>query len=271
MEAHKKVSVVMCTFNGEKFINEQLDSILNQTYSLYEIIVQDDCSTDKTFEILKDYEKRFDILKVYKNIKNIGVHKNFLSAYLKATGDYIAPSDQDDIWEPNKVEFLLNIIGDKLLAHSQSLVQYFDSDCQGSFTIKNPYFSLSELVWDNRLPGHAYIFHNKVKEFINKALQIYLKDEKVSQSNAHDHVAPLVAYAVKSYAITDTILQVWRRHPNVCCTQYVYRNNNFAKNEKINGYLKFLISIKELTLGIKSNAIKETYSARSELLKYIFE
>lgn len=53
----KKVSVVMCTYNGEKYLREQLDSILNQIYPIYEIIIQDDASTDRTWEIIQRYKK----------------------------------------------------------------------------------------------------------------------------------------------------------------------------------------------------------------------
>ena len=67
----KKISVVMCTYNGARFIREQLDSILNQTYPIYELIIQDDCSTDETVEIVKEYQVRFPQvdIKIYINEK----------------------------------------------------------------------------------------------------------------------------------------------------------------------------------------------------------
>lgn len=67
----KKISVVMCTYNGARFIREQLDSILNQTYPIYELIIQDDCSTDETVEIVKEYQVRFSQvdIKIYINEK----------------------------------------------------------------------------------------------------------------------------------------------------------------------------------------------------------
>ena len=55
----KKVSVVMCTYNGTQYIREQLDSILKQTYPIYELIIQDDCSTDDTVEIVREYQNKF--------------------------------------------------------------------------------------------------------------------------------------------------------------------------------------------------------------------
>ena len=93
------VSVVMCTYNGEKYIREQIDSILQQTYSVDEIIIQDDCSTDGTCEVLYEYQQRYAQKQVIRNKRNIGFNPNFFSAIARAKGDYIAIADQDDIWE----------------------------------------------------------------------------------------------------------------------------------------------------------------------------
>ena len=76
----KKISVVMCTFNGAKYLAEQLDSILAQSYSNIEIIVVDDCSTDNTFEILKNYQPKDSRIQVFQNSKNLGFVQNFSKA-----------------------------------------------------------------------------------------------------------------------------------------------------------------------------------------------
>ena len=94
----------MCTYNGAKYLREQLDSILNQTYPIYELIIQDDCSTDDTIRILNEYARRYHIVKVYVNESQKGVTMNFISAIQRAEGDFIAISDQDDIWELQKIE-----------------------------------------------------------------------------------------------------------------------------------------------------------------------
>lgn len=69
----KKVSVVMCTYNGAKYIREQLDSIINQTYPIFEIIIQDDCSTDETVEIIREYIESNKTIKLFVNEKQKGV------------------------------------------------------------------------------------------------------------------------------------------------------------------------------------------------------
>jgi glycosyltransferase involved in cell wall biosynthesis len=101
-----KISVALCTFNGEKYITKQLDSILNQKdYNVEEIIVCDDNSTDRTIEILNDYlNKNPETFKIHRNEINLGSNKNFEKAISKCTGDFIFLSDQDDIWRNDKIQ-----------------------------------------------------------------------------------------------------------------------------------------------------------------------
>lgn len=99
-----KVSVALCTYNGENYLNEQIDSILNQTRKVDEIVVCDDSSTDSTFEILEVYAKSHpDVFKVVKNGTTLRSVKNFEKAISLCTGDVIFLSDQDDSWVPEKV------------------------------------------------------------------------------------------------------------------------------------------------------------------------
>ncbi len=100
-----KISVALCSFNGEKYIEEQLNSILNQTLKVDEIIVCDDISTDDTITILEEYSnKNPNLFKIYKNEKNLRSVKNFEKAIQLCTGDIIFLADQDDIWIENKTE-----------------------------------------------------------------------------------------------------------------------------------------------------------------------
>ena len=99
------LSVALCTYNGEKFLTEQLDSILNQTQKITEIIVCDDGSTDQTISILENYNVRFpNLFKIHQNEHNLRSVKNFEKAISLCTGEIIFLSDQDDIWVCNKVE-----------------------------------------------------------------------------------------------------------------------------------------------------------------------
>lgn len=99
------ISVAMCTYNGEKFLKEQIDSILNQTQEVNEIIICDDVSTDATVGILKGYEQLYpNIFKIYYNNKNIRSNKNFEKAIKLCSGDLVFLADQDDVWATNKVK-----------------------------------------------------------------------------------------------------------------------------------------------------------------------
>lgn len=90
-------SVCMATYNGERYIKRQMDSILSQIDDNTEIVIVDDCSKDKTVEIVNDYND--SRVKIYMNENNLGVNKSFEKAIKLAHGDYIFMADQDDIWE----------------------------------------------------------------------------------------------------------------------------------------------------------------------------
>ncbi len=99
------ISVALCTYNGEAFLQQQIDSILNQTLKVGEIIVCDDGSTDTTISILQKYSKNNpNLFKICINKINLRSVKNFEKAIGLCTGEIIFLSDQDDVWVENKVE-----------------------------------------------------------------------------------------------------------------------------------------------------------------------
>ena len=104
------VSVCMATYNGEKFIFEQLDSIVKQLSPKDEIIIVDDCSKDNTIKIIESFN--FENLKIYQNDKNRGVNFSFGRAIFKAQKDIIFLSDQDDIWAPERVHQMVKKINE---------------------------------------------------------------------------------------------------------------------------------------------------------------
>lgn len=104
------ISVCIATYNGDKYIREQLDSILKQLTENDEIIISDDLSTDKTVEIIESYQDRR--IKLYTHEKDHGFVKNFENALKHARGDVIFLSDQDDIWMPDKVKITIDALKD---------------------------------------------------------------------------------------------------------------------------------------------------------------
>ena len=117
-----KISVVMATYNGEKYIKEQMESILAQSLQYFEFIICDDCSIDSTVQILNEYAARDKRIKVFVNEHNLGFKKNFEKAISFCSGDYIALSDQDDIWTKDHLEKLFSIIGNHSLACGNALM-----------------------------------------------------------------------------------------------------------------------------------------------------
>lgn len=99
-----KIDILMATYNGEKYLREQIDSILNQTFKDFNLIICDDCSKDSTWEILQEYEKKDSRVKIIKNEKNLGYNKNFEKLLGFVKSEYFMLSDQDDFWLENKVE-----------------------------------------------------------------------------------------------------------------------------------------------------------------------
>ncbi len=100
-----KISIALCTYNGAKFLEDQLESFLTQTRQPDELVICDDRSTDETIEIIEDFRRRapFPIV-LHRNEINLGSTKNFEQAIALCTGDLIFLADQDDVWMPAKLE-----------------------------------------------------------------------------------------------------------------------------------------------------------------------
>lgn len=99
----EKVQILMSTYNGERFLREQIDSLLKQTYQNIEILIRDDGSKDRTPEILKEYQQNYPNIQVYLE-ENTGVNESFFELLRKSDADYVAFCDQDDVWLEEKVQ-----------------------------------------------------------------------------------------------------------------------------------------------------------------------
>lgn len=126
-----KIEILLATYNGEKYVGEQIDSIINQTYRNWILLIRDDNSKDNTLEILKEYEKKDNRIKVIEDKKgNLGFVKNFEELLNNSKEDWVMFSDQDDYWLENKIEkyvAILNassedILKKPMLIHSNSFI-----------------------------------------------------------------------------------------------------------------------------------------------------
>jgi glycosyltransferase involved in cell wall biosynthesis len=105
MSIHPRISIALATYNGERYLKEQLESYVKQTLLPYELVACDDASSDSTVAIVEEFSKTAPFpVRVFRNEKNLGFINNFSLAASLCHGDYIAFSDQDDIWLPDKLE-----------------------------------------------------------------------------------------------------------------------------------------------------------------------
>jgi glycosyltransferase involved in cell wall biosynthesis len=207
-----RVSVVLCSYNGEEFIKEQIDSILNQTYPIHELIIQDDNSKDKTIEIINKYISNPKV-RIFYNKKTLGFNLNFLSSFQKVTGDFVASCDQDDIWKENKIEVLISKIDNNSLIFHNSIVFTSDKSTPSGFrNISTPIINETYLLLKPYIPGHQCFFS---KEILPSIKEISLIEPNVS----YDSILCLVSQVTGGVKYTNDALVYWRRHPNA--TSYV--------------------------------------------------
>lgn len=184
-----KVSVAIATYNSQKYIIDQLKSIVNQTVPVNEVILTDDCSSDSTVEIINNFivnEKIYNWT-LYQNTKNLGYAENFKKAISKASGDIIILCDHDDLWLPNKVSIIKNVFSAKpeILALATSFVRIDENGCEKP--IRNLWrhsnnnlirhsvkkdslnqISIKEIAVNNISPGCCCAFRASIKEDILK-------------------------------------------------------------------------------------------------------
>lgn len=116
-----RVSVALCTHQGERWIEEQLRSILAQTVPVAEIVVGDDASTDRTPDVVRALAAETDVpIRIRHHAVALGVAGNFADAIAATTGDVVALSDQDDVWHPDRLERLLPHLEGVALVHSDA-------------------------------------------------------------------------------------------------------------------------------------------------------
>lgn len=252
----KLVSVVVCTYNGEKFLKEQLDSIINQTYPLYEIIIRDDCSTDNTWNIIEEYRSIFpNIIKCFQNENNLGYGTNFKEGMYQAKGDYIVFSDQDDIWMPEKVEVLIKTIGNRLLVMSNSKI--VDSEDNTKTTLFEEsgilHNKIEKLIWNNNVYGHSCMISTDLLKYI----------KPIHVDTAHDYLIALICYSLDSVTITESQLQIWRRHNDA----KTYKDTTNIKT--YSGNYKVMYSVYMLITFRKSEIITEGFDKINTILSSI--
>ena len=129
------VSVIMPNYNSERFIDETINSVLSQTYQNWELLIVDDCSTDKSVEIIKSYCDRDLRIKLFVNEKNSGAAASRNRALRESTGKWIAFLDSDDLWLPEKLEKQLAFMVDNGYKFSYTKYEHIDENSVSTGTV----------------------------------------------------------------------------------------------------------------------------------------
>lgn len=209
-----RVDILLPTYNGEAYIAEQINSLLNQTYSNIKILIRDDGSTDKTNKIIHEFAKKDSRIIINNDPKdNLGLVDNINQLLGFSDGEYIMFCDQDDVWFTNKVEVLLNEIlrlesdlnkKTPLLIHSDCYVTDENLNGRDLFKGSKPLqYGLRNSLFKFYVQGASVIFNLSLKNEIYPFISdIYL----------HDRYTHLVAEIVGQRSYINSPLMYYRQH-----------------------------------------------------------
>lgn len=169
----EKLQILMSTYNGEKYLREQLDSIIKQTYPLINILIRDDGSSDGTLSILKEYAGKYDHVTYYEG-ENIGVIQSFLQLLKESDANvsYYAFADQDDVWLPEKIERAVEKLKEKRdkgpLLYCSDL--YVTDEQLNVLKVdeKRPRPSFGNALVQNICTGCTAVFNKELRDVINQ-------------------------------------------------------------------------------------------------------
>jgi glycosyltransferase involved in cell wall biosynthesis len=213
------VEVLLATYNGEKYLGEQISSILTQTFQDFRILVSDDGSTDRSLEIIGDLANKYPqkIMVVDKNNSHHGVVGNFSDLIERSSSPYLMPCDQDDIWFPNKIQVLVEEIQsmeeDKgieypSLVHSDltvvnSSLEVIDQSLMRYSGLNPNRTSLNQLLVQNVVTGASCIFNRCLAD---------LASPIPGKALMHDWWIALIASSVGVIGYLDKPTGYYRQH-----------------------------------------------------------
>ena len=213
-EMDLKISVAMATYNGEAFVEKQIESILRQTRLPDELVVSDDCSSDRTVELIKKATKGCPFaVRIFQNARNVGMNGNFDIAISEATGDIIIPSDWDDYWLPERVSVTASVFAenrDVVLVYCDAELADRDLrptgttlfDCRPRLRVVTEVRGAEALAGAALVQGMTIAFHRNVKPFVLP----------FCDQCTWDRWLALIAPAVGEVRSIDRRLVYYRRH-----------------------------------------------------------
>lgn len=242
------VDILLATYNGEKYLEAQLESILNQTYSNFRLLISDDCSSDNTKKILEKYKEKDNRIITFFQEKNLGVIKNFEFLLKQVENKYYMFSDQDDIWKKNKIEksikkmeeFNCDLVYTDLEVVDENLNVIYSSywKLKGIYKKIKKYNNFESLYLNNFITGCTII---SKKEFIEKVLPL----PNTSKYVLHDYWIPLI---ISQYGKIDYI-----EEPLI---KYRQHKNNKIGSKKRSDEIDKLDDIRKLFIEVKKEHFK---------------
>lgn len=230
---NEKIDILMATYNGQMYLREQIESILSQTYNNFNLYICDDSSTDSTCDILREYEKKDNRIKISINTKNLGSTENFKKLLGFVQSRLYMFADQDDIWNKDKVEkTYLKLIEDDvdLVFTDLTIVDKEKKVISDSFNTKKGYrYKILKTCNSYRL---VYLYNvvtgctvlSKSK-YIDKILSFTGETKNI----LHDHIIPLIVVNNGKVAYLDEATILYRQHEKnqVGAKRYIDKFNNF--------------------------------------------
>lgn len=257
------ISIALCTYNGEKYIAEQLQSILNQQLLPDEIIVCDDGSTDATLDIVRQVAVGSYVkINIWQNVPNLGVVKNFAKAISLCSGNFVALSDQDDVWLPNKLQLTYDYLNQASHSHldmvftdlmqvdenlqdlNQTMWKFrgFDKRRQDNWEKGNMLQDL--LRHENTVTGSTILMRRKFAQQCVPFLNQYAGDR------LHDEIIALLAIKNNAIGFINQPTVLYRQHTGQVTKQFVNEQLHETDTDafyRICAYnLKHLEDIKQL-------------------------
>jgi glycosyltransferase involved in cell wall biosynthesis len=202
-----KISIAMATYNGEKYLQEQLDSFVNQTRLPDELVVCDDGSNDETISILTTFQKSVPFtVRIYENPQNLGYAKNFEKAVSLCKGDIIFLSDQDDFWFDHKIDVMAQALAnnqDALVGINDT--EIVDERLNPTGLLKSRQVLNLGLSINSFITGCCTVFKAEIKDLVIPVPAEYF---------VHDTWLHRLAILLDSRVFVDRPLQYYRRYSN---------------------------------------------------------
>jgi rhamnosyltransferase len=209
------IAILMSTYNATQFLNEQIESIRNQSYRKWELYIRDDGSDDSTREMIRKYAEEDDRIVFLndKNIVNLGVINSFMRLLKEVSADFYMFCDQDDVWKENKIQITLNEMlncdyeSRPVLVHTDlQVVDEKLNTLSRSFINRQKLPTLSKLnnlVIQNNVTGCTVMINQKLKDLVN---------EKSTGIRMHDWWFALVAKCFGEIRFISEATILYRQH-----------------------------------------------------------